>query len=299
MRQWKETKLDEKTKRLVFKNTKASLLHKIGGVVLTSTDNLVITVFVNVTVVGYYSNYTMIINIINSMIALIINALAAFVGAVNISAPIEEKTNLYDKIDFFNRMITCFCSIYLIILINPFVELWVGKSYVLNSLLVWILTAQFLMNGIRRTTQLFNMTFGLYDRYQYYPIIEAILNIVISIVLVRIIGLPGVIIGTIVSVLCCTYIAERKVLCRYAVQHTVRGLFKKDAGTIAVFLIGTLASNLLTNQFLISNRIIAFIVRFIICGVISTVVILFCCIMDQNGRWWLGYFKKLMTGKIL
>lgn len=46
----------------IFKNTKAMALHKIGSVIVTGTDNLIISSFVNIASVGLYSNYMLILN---------------------------------------------------------------------------------------------------------------------------------------------------------------------------------------------------------------------------------------------
>ena len=54
-------KVDDDTKSEVVKNIKAMFMHKVGGVLINSTDSIIISLFVSVYVLGLYSNYTVII----------------------------------------------------------------------------------------------------------------------------------------------------------------------------------------------------------------------------------------------
>ena len=79
----KENKeLDKIEKNNVWSNIKSMFFYKFGGVALNNTMNLLISVLVNTTMVGYYSNYTMIYNKINSFITLFFSSILASVGNV-------------------------------------------------------------------------------------------------------------------------------------------------------------------------------------------------------------------------
>ena len=73
-------KLDSKTLKLIAKNTYAMSLHKIGGTVVTSTDNIVISRFSGIVEVGKYSNYQMVTNALNIVFGQIFNSVIASVG---------------------------------------------------------------------------------------------------------------------------------------------------------------------------------------------------------------------------
>ena len=49
-------------------------LHKIGGTVVTSTDNIVISKFSGIVEVGKYSNYQMVTNALNIVFGQIFNS---------------------------------------------------------------------------------------------------------------------------------------------------------------------------------------------------------------------------------
>ena len=291
-------KIDEGTKNEIIINTKASFFHKLGGVVLSSTDNIVISAFISISVVGFYSNYSLIIGIISTLFALAVNALAAFVGEINVIGSKERKSELYWRLSFANYLLTSISTVLLFTLINPFISLWAGSKYVLPLGFVIILMIQFYINSIRRITQVYNMSLGLYAKYQYLPLIESVLNIIISIILVRIIGLVGVILGTIISVLSCTFIAERHVLLEYAIERNVIRFVKYDlffgvATTVICFLTSSFYKNIvISNNGYIDFSLKAIIV-FLFLFVLSIVEMRFI----DDGKWWLKYINSRLKSK--
>jgi hypothetical protein len=67
----KEMTLDINEKNTIKRNIKALMFHKIGSVVLSGTDNLVISKYVGILAVGIYSNYLLITNSLNMIYGLI------------------------------------------------------------------------------------------------------------------------------------------------------------------------------------------------------------------------------------
>lgn len=285
--------LDNSIKKEIATNTKACLFHKIGGVVLTSTDNLVISTCISVAVVGYYSNYTMIIGIINTFLNLVSNALAAFIGEINVAEDNAVKTETFYKVNFVNYVLTGICGLLLFVLINPFIALWAGRDYVLSEYFVLLLAVQFYIGGIRRTPQLFNMAFGLYDKYKFFPLIEAVLNIIISIVLVKFIGLMGVILGTVISVFCVTFIVERIVLFKYAIHCEKRRYILFDILSVAVFAIGFIGCYYLTNYLIGYDTWVKFILNALIVLGVSILLYVAYTMFQKTGRWWVHYVMNV------
>ena len=289
----KPGKLDSDTKNEIIANTKASFFHKLGGVVLSSTDNIVISAFISISIVGYYSNYSLIIGIISTLFALAVNALAAFVGEINVIGDKKSKSTIYWRLSFINYVFTSISTVLLFTLINPFIDIWAGASYVLPLQFVIILVIQFYINSIRRITQVYNMSLGLYVKYQYFPLIESVLNIVISIVLVNTIGLIGVILGTIISVLMCTFIAERYVLLKYAIENNLKRFIISDV----VFLVTTSLICFLTMVFynvctISDHKIIDFAVKALIVAFGTVIVYYLGMNFTNDGKWWIGFIKN-------
>ena len=82
---------------------------------------------------------------------------------------------------------------------EPFISLWVGKQYILPVGVLIVLSINFYIQGIRSTSAVFQEAAGLFYEDRYISLLEAIINIIVSIILVKKIGLVGVFLGTIIS----------------------------------------------------------------------------------------------------
>lgn len=65
---------------VITKNVKAMFLHKLGDYAVNGTDNIIISAFVSVTVVGLYSNYLLVITAVNTFLLLIFDSATASFG---------------------------------------------------------------------------------------------------------------------------------------------------------------------------------------------------------------------------
>lgn len=74
-------KLDRETIKILKQNTIGNLSNKIGSVVVLSTDNILISIFVNLAAVGRYSNYVLIVNSIKGIFNQFTNSITAALEA--------------------------------------------------------------------------------------------------------------------------------------------------------------------------------------------------------------------------
>lgn len=77
--------LPQNEKKALFKDIKDLSYYKISGLLVNSTDNILITFFQGLAVTGITSNYTLFINTINSLLGQIFNSLTASIGNHNVT----------------------------------------------------------------------------------------------------------------------------------------------------------------------------------------------------------------------
>lgn len=197
-----ENKLPKEEKSRIFRDVKALMLSKVSHVVLNSTDNIIISAFVGVKWVGLLSNFVLITDAITSVLCQITGALTGSLG--NFFAKEEKESGyvIFKRVEFLNFWLYGFSMIALIVLLNPFVTLWLGEDFVLNEGIIIALAINFFVAGFMNTLWTFRSTLGLFTQGQYRPLIVAILNIIISIGLSYIWGMAGVLAGTAISRAC-------------------------------------------------------------------------------------------------
>ena len=232
----KERLLQEE-RRDIFKNVKAMLMHKIGNVVVNNTDNLLISSFVGVVTAGIYSNYYLIIGSVRQVLDQAMLGVAASVGNLGVTEEKEKVGQIFDRLFFIGYWLFGFAGICLLELLNPFVELAFGERYLFRKEIVLILCINFCINGMRRAVLIFKESMGLfwYDRYK--AVVEAVLNLVISVLLVAKFGVAGIFAGTFCSTVLTSVWVEPYVIYKYRLEKPVTEFFTKYAGYLGVMAV--------------------------------------------------------------
>ncbi|VDK14931.1 hypothetical protein OAL24_01667 [Oenococcus sicerae] len=183
-------------------NTLGMIGSKFGGIALNTSDNIVISAFVGIYYVGLYSNYLLITNAVASLLSQIVGSVSSSIGdfLVQHSKPLE-RYRLFKRHLFVTFAFTYFCSILLACLLNPFITFWIGSKFTFPTFLVDLIVINFLLIEIRQSPITFITAAGLFNKVGIKSVIEALVNIGLSLVFVLVfhLGIEGVILGTILS----------------------------------------------------------------------------------------------------
>ena len=201
-------RLDAETKNEIVRNTKAMITHRIGGIVVFGTDNLLISSFVGVVAVGLYSNYLLVTNGLTSVYSQFFRSLTASVGNLGATADAGRAAPVFWKVNFAGGWLYGFSAVCLVVLFNPFISLWVGKEYLFSQAIVILIALNFYVSGMRQSVLTFRDAYGLYWYDRYKPIAESVINLAVSILLAIPFGVAGILAGTFVSTMTtCFWIA--------------------------------------------------------------------------------------------
>lgn len=214
-------KLDKKELNTISKNVRAMLFHKIGGVVVNSTDNILISKLVGLIAVGMYSNYYLITSALDTITAQFFNAITASVGNLGACTNPKKVKETFNTTFFLNYLIYGVITVCLLILFNPFIKVWLGKKYLFDFSVVLVITICFYLKGIRKTCLTYRDALGLFWHDRYKPIIESIINLVASIILGIKYGVLGIFMGTIISTVTTSLWIEPYVLYKYYFKENI------------------------------------------------------------------------------
>ena len=129
-------KLPEDELFVIKKNVKAMVWHKLGDYCINGTDNIIISMFLSIKMVGYYSNYLMIINMVMAYVNMIFNNMTASMGNLISTEGSEKRHQVFKEINLIASWLYAFVTVSLFILINPFIQIWLGNEYVLSMPIV-------------------------------------------------------------------------------------------------------------------------------------------------------------------
>ncbi len=236
--------LNKETRKQINKNIYAMLFHKIGTVIVFSTDSLLIYFLLDAATLGQYSNYLLITTYVGSFVKIFTNAVRPSIGNSIASESVEKNYNLYKKLNLTYIFIVAFCTIGIFCLSNPFIDVVLNKSstaltFDFNVLLV--IAINFFCNNIRWMTNVFKETAGLFYQDRFKPLVESVVNLAVSWVLAIHIGVAGVVIGTIASnVLVAMWVEAYVINKHYFKKSTGKYLLKVLYFTLITAITGAL-----------------------------------------------------------
>ena len=228
-------KIEKTEKDAIRKNIYAMSLHKVGSIVVNSTDNILISKLVGIVEVGIYSNYFLITSAIETITSQFFNAIIASVGNLHATENGEKTERVFYSVFFLNYVIFSICSTCFFCIVNQFIEIWLGSGLTFDFATVISITICMYLKGMRRSVLTFRDAMGLFRHDRYKAIIEAIINIIASIVLGVRLGVLGIFLGTIVSTILTSVWVEPYVLFR-------RGFNKKTNKYYVKFVLYTIAT---------------------------------------------------------
>lgn len=185
-----------------IKNKWNGMAQHIAYTITTSTDIVVLTLFSTLENVSIYAIYNMVVNGIQLLISSLTNNFKAFFG--NLLANDENKLlmSYFTKIEWLVHTLVTYLYGMTAILIVPFVAIYTSGVENVNyraPIFSLILVLGIALNSIRTPYQAMILGAGHYKETQLSSIVEAIINIVVSLALVRPFGLVGVSVGTLIA----------------------------------------------------------------------------------------------------
>lgn len=219
--------LKPEIKKSIVRNIKAKIIHTLASAVVDGTDNLLIAYFVGAVSVGLYSNYLTIIGGVEKVYQMIYQSITASVGNLLATETPEKALTVYKRINFAGNWIYGFSAVCLVVLFNPFIELWVGEQYQLKQTIVCLIVLNYYVKGMRKVTLLFMGAYGLYWYDRYKAVAEMVINLVFSIGLAVPYGMTGIFMGTFISTMTTCFWVEPLVLFRHGLHASVSIYFKE------------------------------------------------------------------------
>ncbi|MGN0961552.1 MAG: lipopolysaccharide biosynthesis protein [Christensenellales bacterium] len=293
----KSEPLDKETKKEITKNIIATSCHQIGAVIVLSTDNLLISKFFGLTALGTISNYILVYSAIDSLINIFINALQASVGNLITTTNKEYVYKIYKMFNWIFACIVGFCSIALMCLYKPFINIWVGDTeYKVTFGLIFALVGKFYFMKMRSLTNMFKNCAGLMWNDRWKPICESILNIVASLVFIKLIGVEGIFVGTIVSTICVPLWVEPYVLYKNYFKMSVKDYFGKFAlYTLITLIAGGVTYGLCA--ILPEVGLWWFVLKVGICAIVPNVIYLLVYLKTDNFKMAWNFAKSFIKKK--
>lgn len=284
-------KLDESTKNEIKKNVGAIFVQKVGNAFIDSTDNIILSKCVGIVIVGIYSNYVMIINVATRIMDSVFSSLSASVGNLLAEDQNNHSKDVFDRIMFICVVMHGFLAICMFCVLNSLMQNWLGEEYKIGILVVSVICLNFYLRGIRRPINLFKEAAGIFWNDRYRTIIEAVINICVSIPLTLKYGILGTLLGTTISMMTFSFWYEAYLVYKHVFTCRFSNYIRIQSKYIAfTFIIGIIAY--WVTNFIPYYNWYLFFIRALICGLIVIVMYVLIYYKNKNAQFIIGFFQK-------
>lgn len=293
---YKDITLDNFEKEQIKKDAEALVISRLGHVVLNGTDNIIISAVVGILWVGRLSNYTLICDSVTSVLCQITSAITGSLGNYFATEDRKSGYSIFKKIEFLNFWFYGFSFIALFVLLDPFVRLWAGEKFVLGLQIAFAIALNFFVAGYMNTLWVFRSTLGLFKQGKYRPLIVALLNVVLSVVLGKLWGVFGILFATFLSRAAVNIWYDPIILHKYGFGVSTKPFFCEYAKRIV--LLAAVSVFLLSIRKIImpdGASIFEFIAMVFLTAIIPNVV--FWIVYHKREEY--IYFKNILKNRIL
>ena len=182
----------------VMKYTKQLFVHRISAFVQFQISPFLIYIFVSLQTVAFYGNYTLFIDKINILLNNLFGGVSAGVGNLIAEGNIFKIIHIFWELIAIRFLLVGIFIFGLYQLLPPFIQLWLGKEYLLPNSVLILLIVNLFMGLLRGSIDPFLYGYGLfYDTWA--PITESIIYIIVALIGGYYWGLIGIITGSTVS----------------------------------------------------------------------------------------------------
>lgn len=286
-------------KKEINSKVKSLILYRLEPTLLNNSDNIIISSCLGISLVGVYSNYYLITNYLYLFINQITNSLETSIGNLNTSLDKKNKEETFYKVIFLCFFIYGITCVMLMALINDFIYIWIGEEYLFSNFIVFTIILSIYINGVHFPCYSFRTTSGLFEKTRLVPLVEVILNIIISIILAKYIGVAGVFLGTSLSKLLTFFWTDPKLLYEniFERKNIKKYFYKYIYYLFVTFLAGVI-------MFIISNRIYVsnyfeLIIKTIIIGIITLLIFIGLTFKTKEYKAFVEILKENIFHKII
>lgn len=280
-----DDKLDKEELKEMFKDFFAAFLYRINNVVVNSTDNLVLSYFVGLNIVGYYSNYVLITRNLKNFLSPSLTSLKASLGSFIAEKSKEESYQIFQMINILTIIMYGGSSIGIFILSNRFIRLWIGTEFTLSLMFVLLLSFDFYIRGMTSFLAQIRNSMGLFQQIKYRPIASMVSNLILSIILVQFYGIEGVILATIISMVFTNMLFDPLVIHTFGFNIKATKYFLKNAYYILLMSLTGGVAYFLSS--FIPDTFIGLFLTFIMTSLVIVIVF-------GAGLFWIKEFRLLV-----
>lgn len=288
-------KLKQEQIGAIKKNVLGVLCTKISSTVFLSVDNIVVSAFLGLTILGVYGNYYYVISCLIGIFAVIHNSIRPVIGNCLLTDSKEKIFEGFQTYHFMYMWFAGWAAICLACMYQTFEYIWGGPKNLLPIEIAMLLALCFYLGRIGALQEVYLEAAGIYWERRYIPLTAAILNLSLNILSVQKIGLYGVILSTMISYVVVTIPCDLYMVKKHCFKEMLslpKFYFELVVQAVVVLLAGIVAYKIC--GFVGETSIVHLLLRGVVCIIIPNIIYIVCFVRNRYLKKALGLVRGII-----
>lgn len=217
-------------KRNIRKQVTGLSVGKIAETARNSFDNIVLSLYLGLSVTAIYSNYFYVYSAALGIVWMLCGAVQASVGNSIVAEPIEKNYQDLRKIEMALGCVICVFSSLMLCLYQPFMDVWTGGRLLLPDKDMMLFVLYFYCMAINGGRNLYLQGLGLWWEARAYSFLEMAGNLLLNIWWGKLWGVTGILLATILTVATFNYACLSRLLFKHYFKASSKMFFIDRGG---------------------------------------------------------------------
>lgn len=294
-----ESVLDQNKKLAIFNTVKPLVVNQTANTIRQSSKSILISILLgNVSIVGYYGSYQLVINMIEMVYSQFGGAFTTSFGNLAVENDKVKMAAAFKKASFVMNWIACIMCAGFMVCIHDFIYIAFGKNFVLDFLSVFSLLLNLIFYLFNIPIVSIQNAMGLHKLDAGYMVVQALTSILLAYACGYYWGMPGIFFGLLIPLIIFTTIRKGIIICESAL-----GMGKKDyilfiVKEMVVISLSTLAAFLICEKITMESSIASIFVKAIIAIIVGIVLPGLLSIKTDEFKYTIALVRRISEKKI-
>lgn len=273
LRNLKGALLPRSKKRAIFDTIKPLMVNQTANTVQQSSSSIMIGILLgNVSIVGYYGNYQLLMSVVQLVYSQFGGAFTTSFGNLAVSKDTAKMQEVYRKTAFLLDWIACLCCSAFLVCVDDFIYMAFGPNFVLSGLSVVIIVVNMMVYLLNIPVISIQNAMGLHRYDAWQMIFQALLAVLLEYMLGRIFGMPGILIGMVVPLIIFTLIWKGLLISHRAMGMSHHSYVRFIMGEVFKIVLVCVVAYVLCHLITMNVSVLSIAVKFLVATIVSLLI---------------------------
>lgn len=199
-------------KNQIWEKVKGIVVYRLRDASRNSFDSAILSYYFGLVQLANYQNYVTILTVPTLLRGIFLHSVGNSVGNFQAVESRENVYSLYKILLFIHLTASGWFAVIFYSLIDGFIAIWIGQEYIFSDLITISFTVYFYIMGFAEIGYRMRAAFGTWEQEKLLAAIEAATNLILNIILARYLGIAGIILATVITILVIYIPCEARVI---------------------------------------------------------------------------------------